>query len=60
MVASWMRCGFWRTFVLPCDFELSLYFGDTDAKAALDLCNGLGLSEVAGFIEVLQVGPQLF
>ncbi|HMG87294.1 MAG TPA: hypothetical protein VK574_16295 [Terracidiphilus sp.] len=55
-----MRCGFWRTFVLPCDFELSLYFGDTDAKAALDLCNGLGLSEVAGFIEVLQVGPQLF
>jgi hypothetical protein len=38
--------------------EFSLYFSDAGAEAALDFSNGLCLSEVAGFVEVPQVGPQ--
>lgn len=41
------------------DSELSLDFGDAGSEPALDLCNGLRVSEVAGVIEVLQVGLQL-
>jgi hypothetical protein len=37
----------------------SLYVGDANAEAALDLSDRLGLSEAAGLIEVPQVGPQL-
>jgi hypothetical protein len=48
-----------RTFVLGSDSELGLYFGDADAQVAFDFCDGLGLSEVAGVIEVLQVRLQL-
>ena len=47
-------------FALSHASELSLYLGDTDVEAALDLSDCLGLSaEVAGLIEVLQVGAQL-
>gem|GEM_PF-6965707 len=45
---------------MSCASEFSLYLGDADVEAALDLCDCLGFSaEVAGLIEVLQVCAQL-
>ena len=44
---------------VACELEFSFYFGDADKEAALDLGDGLGLAEMAGGVEVLQVGTQL-
>jgi hypothetical protein len=47
-----------RTVAFAPDSEFSLNFSDAAAQAVLDLCNGLGFSEVTGLIEMLQVGAQ--
>ncbi len=47
-----------RALALSSDSEFGLDFGDAAAKSAFDFRDGLGLTEVTGFIKVLQVGAQ--
>jgi hypothetical protein len=48
-----------RTIAQAFHSEFSLYFRYPDEEPALDFCDCLSFSEVAGLIEVLQVGSQL-
>jgi hypothetical protein len=58
MVFQLGRCGVGETVAFSPDSEFRLNFGDADTKPTFDLGNGLGLSEVTGLIEMLQVGAQ--